>query len=126
MMEIRLEAKTLAIGVLLGAVITILLGADNIRDRATGRLITASTLVENAERTDYALTIPQSGVALVRTQNGDFFIVNPTSGMAVRVLHARRLSDDPTRNNRDYRGKQFNYSVGVPIEEEQGGGNYGK
>ncbi len=122
MMEIRLEAKTLAIGVLLGAIITIVLGADAARDRATGRLINTSTLVENAERTDYALTIGQSGFALVRAQNGDFFVVNPASGMATRVLHSRRVSDDPTRSNRDYRGKQFNYSVGVPIEEEQGGG----
>jgi hypothetical protein len=125
MMEIRLEAKTLAIGVILGAVITILLGADVPRDRATGRLVTPSTLVENAERTDYALTVTQSGFALVRVQNGDFFIVNPTTGVATRVLHARRVNDDPTRSNRDYRAKQFNYSVGVPIEEEQGG-NYGK
>jgi hypothetical protein len=125
MMEIRLEAKTLAIGVLLGAVITILLGANTVRDRVTGRLVDTSTLVESAERTDYALTIGQSGWALVRTQNGDFFIVNPTTAMATRVLHARRLTDDPTRNNRDYRGKQFNYSVGAPIEEEQGN-NYGK
>jgi len=122
MMEIRLEAKTLAIGVLLGAVLTIVLGADAVRDRVTGRLINTSGLVENAERTDYALTIGQNGLALVRAQNGDFFIVNPTTGMATRVLHARRLSDDATRNNRDYRGKQFNYSVGVPVEEE--GGDY--
>jgi len=124
MMEIRLEAKTLAIGVLLGAVLTIVLGANNLRDRATGRLINPSTLVENAERTDYALTIGQSGFALVRTQNGDFFVVNPTTGMATRVLHTRRLTDDPSRNNRDSRGKQFNYSVGVPVEEE--GSDYAK
>jgi hypothetical protein len=121
MMEIRLEAKTLAIGVLLGAVITIALGADAVRDRATGRLVNTSALVENAERTDYALSIGQNGLVLVRVQNGDFFVVNPNTGMATRVLHARRLTDDPTRNNRDYRGKQFNYSVGVPIEEAQGG-----
>jgi hypothetical protein len=125
MMEIRLEAKTLAIGVLLGAVITVLLGADAIRERTTGRLINPNTLVESAERTDYALTLSQSGWALVRVQNGDFFIVNPNTGVATRVLHARRLNDDPTRSNRDYRAKQFNYSAGVPIEEEQGG-NYGK
>jgi len=124
MMEIRLEAKTLAIGVLLGAVLTIVLGVDAVRDRATGRLVNTSTLVENAERTDYALTIGQSGSALVRVQNGDFFIVNPASGMATRVLRSRRLGDDATRSNRDSRGKQFNYSAGVPVEEE--GGDYAK
>jgi len=129
MMEIRLEAKTLVIGILLGVVITIVLGSNGGRDgaivRATGGLVTSSSYVGNAERTDYALSIGQNGFALVRVQNGDFFIVNPLTGMATRVLHSRRLTDDPTRTIRDFRGLQFNYSVGVPAEAEKGG-DYGK
>ncbi len=122
-MEIRLEGKTLAIGLLLGAAITIALGVDG--TRPTPRLVDTSVTSGTADRTDYSLSINSGAMALVRVVNGDFFIVNPTTGMATRVLHSRRLSDDPTRSNRDYRGRQFNYSVGAPIEEEQGGG-YGK
>ncbi len=127
-MEIRLEGKTLAVGILLGVIITIALGADvgPQPQRPISRLIdTSGGISATADKTDYGLSMNGGAMALVRTQNGDFFIVSPVTGMATRVLHARRVSDDPTRSNRDYRGKQFNYSVGVPIEEEQGGG-YGK
>ncbi len=124
-MEIRLEGKTLAVGILLGVIITIALGADVTPQRPISRLLDTSGTSGTADKADFGLSVNGGGMALVRTQNGDFFIVSPTTGMATRVLHARRVSDDPTRSNRDYRGKQFNYSVGVPIEEEQGGG-YGK
>lgn len=121
-MEIRLDAKTLAIGVLLGAVITIALGINSVRDRATGRLLDTSSLSGTADKADFGLSVGGDGLALVRVQNGDFFVVNPRTGMAARVLRARKLGDDPTRN-RDSRGKPFNFIAVGPEEEDEGGYN---
>lgn len=122
-MEIRLDAKPLAIGILMGAAITIALGVDGVRDRATGRLVDTSSLSGTADKADFGLSLGGDGTALVRAQNGDFFIVNSRTAMATRVLHSRRLSDDPTRN-RDNKGRIFNYFIGAPVEESEGG--YGK
>ena len=119
-MEIRLEGKTLAIGILVGVIITISLGVDGVRDRATGRLVDTSAISDNSYRTDYSMAVGPDGMAFVRVQNGDFFVVNPKSGMAVRVLRARRLSDNPT-DKRESRGKQFNFFAEAPPEEETGG-----
>jgi len=117
-MEIRLEARTLAIGVLLGAVIVIALGANGVRDRATGRLVDTGSMSAVADKTDYGLSVPSDGMVLVRIQSGDFFIVNPKTGMAVRVLRAKRLSDEPTRQ-RDRSAKPFSYIVSGPPEETE-------
>ena len=85
-MEIKLEGKTLAIGVLLGVIITIALGIDSVRDRSTGRLVDTTTLSGTADKTDFGLAVGSEGMVLVRIQNGDFFVVSPKSGMAYRVL----------------------------------------
>ena len=116
-----MKVKTLAIGILLGAAIIIALGANG--ERPISRLVDTSPASGTADKADFGLSVNSGGMALVRTQNGDFFIVNPTTGVANRVLHARRVSDDPTRSNRDNKSKMFNYFVGVPVEEDS---SYGK
>ena len=117
-MEIRLEARTLAIGVLLGAVIVIALGASNVRDGAAVRQVGTGSMSAVADKADYGLSVPTNGLILVRIQNGDFFIVNPDTGMAIRVLRAKRLSDDPSRQ-RDRLAKSFSYITSEPPEEPE-------
>jgi hypothetical protein len=130
-MELKLDAKTLVIGILLGVVIMIVLGVDGAKDRGviTGQRADKTNLFGSSDRTDYGLAVGIDGMALVRVDNGDFYIVNPKSAMAMRVLRARRLSEEPSRANRDYargRDSQFNYYVAGPAEETDTTGNYGK
>ncbi len=123
-MELRLDTKTLAIGILTGVIITIALGVDGARDSETGRLVDTSKFAATADKTDYGLSINSNGMVMVRTNNGDFFIVNPESGMAVRVLHTRRISED-AEVKRDGRGRQFNFFTTGPTEEPSQGQGYG-
>lgn len=92
-MQLKLDVKTLVVGIALGVIITVVLGAG------TG----------SADADRFGIAIQDEGSALVRTSNGDFYIVNPENGMATRVLLRRSLNDTPTRN-RDSGGGPFSLS----------------
>lgn len=90
-MELKLDVKTLVIGIAVGVVVTAVIGAGN------------------SGESDFGIAIPSSGTnegsALVRTADDALYIVNPKSGMAVRVLHANIKSEPYDR--RDARGRAF-------------------
>ena len=98
-MRLKLDVKTLIAGFALGIIVTIAIGAGS----------------GGADADRFGISVDEKGLAVVRNRAGDFFIVNPITGMAVRVLHARRLSDDAGRS-RDSRGRIFNYNRGSEVQ----------
>ncbi len=93
-MELKLDVKTLVIGIAIGVAVTAVIGAGS------------------ADKADFGIAIPSSvaeGSALVRTADDALYIVNPKSGMAVRVLQASIRSDPYDR--RDNKGRPFSLSA---------------
>ncbi|MDD5326745.1 MAG: hypothetical protein PHY02_02900 [Phycisphaerae bacterium] len=91
-MELKLDAKTLVIGIALGIVATVVIGAGDMSE-------------DNA---DFGIAIPSGaaeGAALVKTVDDALYIINPRSGMAIRVLQAGIKSDYTDR--RESRGRPF-------------------
>ncbi len=93
-MQLKLDVKTLVIGIALGFIITIVIGAG-------GR---------SADSADFGIAIESKGAALVKTSNGSLYVVNPEEGMAIRVLHARNLGVD-FEDSRDAKGTPFSLST---------------
>ena len=97
-MELKLDIKTLVVGIVLGVIITVVLGAG----------------VGSADADRFGIAIENKGSALVKTQDGNFYIVNAENGVATRILEARSLSADPD-DQRPTKGNPFNISgPGVP------------
>jgi hypothetical protein len=91
-MELKLDVKTLVIGIALGIIITAVIGAG----------------VGSADKADFGIAIPSAtgeGSALVRTADDGLYVVNPKSGMAVRVLQAVIRAE--TSDRRDIKGRPF-------------------
>lgn len=86
-MELKLDVKTLVIGIVLGVIITAVIGAGS------------------ADKTDFGISVEDKGSALVRTSNGSLYIVNAKNGMATRVLHAS-IKADPD-DHREPKGNPF-------------------
>ena len=94
-MELKLDVKTLVIGIALGIIVTAVIGAG----------------VGSADKADFGIAIPSStgeGAALVRTSDDALYIVNSKSGMAIRVLQAS-INADPF-DRRNTKGKPFSLS----------------
>jgi hypothetical protein len=92
-MELKLDVKTLVIGIALGIIITAVIGAGS------------------ADKADFGIAISSSigeGSALVRTADDGLYIVNPKNGMAVRVLQAS-INAEPS-DRRNTKGKPFSLS----------------
>jgi hypothetical protein len=92
-MELKLDVKTLVIGIALGIIITAVIGAGS------------------ADKADFGVAIPSStgeGAALVRTADDGLYIVNSKSGMAIRVLQAT-INAEPS-DRRNTKGKPFSLS----------------
>jgi hypothetical protein len=92
-MELKLDVKTLAIGIAIGVIVTAVIGAGS------------------ADKTDFGIVIPSvtgEGAALVRTTDDGLYIVNSKSGMAVRVLQAGINAEISDRRNN--KGKPFSLS----------------
>jgi hypothetical protein len=92
-MELKLDVKTLVIGIALGIIITAVIGAGS------------------ADKADFGIAIPSSigeGAALVRTADDGLYIVNSKSGMAIRVLQAT-INAEPS-DRRNTKGKPFSLS----------------
>ena len=70
-MELKLDLKTLVIGIALGIIITLGIGA-----------------VSSVYYPPFAIPIRPDGTVLVKTQNGIFYIVSPLRAMASQVLEA--------------------------------------
>jgi hypothetical protein len=94
-MELKLDVKTLVIGIAVGVIVTVVIGAVG------------------ADRADFGIAIPSTlgeGSALVRTLDDRLYIVNGKTGMAVRVLLASSIRAEPG-DRRDTRGKPFSLST---------------
>lgn len=99
-MELKLDVKTLVIGIVLGVIITAALGAA----------------VGSADKTDFGIAVAFKGSAIVRADDGSLYVVNSENGMATRVMQRRTLSPDPD-DNRTSKGRIFNLSgVEQPAE----------
>jgi hypothetical protein len=89
-MELKLDVKTLVIGIAIGVIVTAVIGANG------------------AGEADFGIAIPSStgeGSALVRTADDSLYIINAKSGMAVRVLQAILRAEPMDR--RDAKGRPF-------------------
>jgi hypothetical protein len=95
-MELKLDVKTLVIGIAIGVIITAAIGAGS------------------ADKADFGIAIPSTteGSALVRTDNDALYVVNSKNGMAVRVLYGDLRTDPYDR--RDAKGKPFSLSGPEP------------
>jgi hypothetical protein len=91
-MELKLDVKTLVVGLALGVIITAAIGA-----------------VGSADKTDFGVALPFKGSAIVKTNDGSLFVVNSENGMATRVMQAKSLRTDPD-DNRSQSGRPFNLS----------------
>ncbi len=92
-MELKLDVKTLVIGIAIGVVVTVVIGAGS------------------ADKADFGIAMPSNtgeGAVLVRTSNDALYIVNSKNGMAVRVLQASINSEPSDRRN--IRGRPFSLS----------------
>jgi hypothetical protein len=100
-MELKLDVKTLVIGIAIGVVVTAVIGASDV----------------TAYKSDFGIAIPSAtgdGSALVRTADDGLYVINAKSGMAVRVLQAS-VRAEPY----DHRvaGSKFFY-LSAPSKEE--------
>jgi hypothetical protein len=92
-MELKLDVKTLVIGIALGIIITAVIGAGS------------------ADKADFGIAIPSAtgeGASLVRTADDGLYIVSAKSGMAVRVLQASIKANPQDR--RDTNNRPFSLS----------------
>ena len=89
-MQLKLDVKTLVVGILLGAAIAVAIGAD----------------IGSADAARFGIAITADGSALVQASDGSFFIVKPDNAMAVRVLEATSLKAEP-EDSRDAKGRPF-------------------
>ena len=89
-MQLKLDVKTLIIGIALGVILAIALGAD----------------IGSADAARFGIAIDPKGSAVVQTSAGDFYIVNAHNGMATPVLQVRSPNADPD-DARDSRGRPF-------------------
>jgi hypothetical protein len=92
-MELKLDVKTLVIGIAIGVAVTAVIGAGS------------------ADKTDFGIAISSTtgeGSALVRTADDGLYIVNSKNGMAIRVLQAS-INAEPS-DRRNTKGKPFSLS----------------
>lgn len=83
-MELKLDVKTLIIGIAIGIIVTAAIGAGS------------------SDESDFGIAIPSNtgeGSALVRTSDNSLFIVNARTAMAIKVLQAGVKSDPEDRRN---------------------------
>jgi hypothetical protein len=91
-MELKLDVKTLVIGIVLGIIVTAVIGANG----------------GSADKADFGIAIPSStseGSALVRTADDGLYVVSAKSGMAIRVLQAPLKAE--LLDRRDVKGRAF-------------------
>jgi len=77
-MQLKLDVKTLVVGIVLGIVLTAGLGAVG----------------GSADKTDFGLALTNQGFALVQTANGSFYVVDAEKSTAERVIDRSKGSRD--------------------------------
>jgi len=74
-MELKLDVKTLVVGIALGVILAATLGASG-----------------SADETDFGIAVPRGGFAVVKTGNGAFYLIDVEKGGAVRIADETRGS----------------------------------
>ena len=77
-MQLKLDVKTLVVGIVLGIILTAGLGAVG----------------GSADKTDFGLALTNQGLALVQTTDGSFYVVDAEKATAERVIDRSRGSKD--------------------------------
>lgn len=106
MMKLKLDVKTLVVGIALGVALAAVMGGT---DRIARPRPAETSHVGSADVSRFGMSIEERGYGLVRTDDGILYVVNPREGMAIRVLHARTPAVSP-KDSRDPRGRSFNLS----------------
>ncbi len=96
----KTEMKTLLLGILLGAALTLMIGA-----------------IGGASSSDFGFAIEPQGNALISTQDGGLYIVNPKTGMASRVVYAG-LDAEPDDSRKSRAKPLFLTGTGEKEESE--------
>lgn len=91
-MQLKLDVKTLVIGIALGIIVTVAIGAG----------------VGSADADRFGVAIQSQGNALVRTSDGSLYVVNPKEAMATQVLAFTNLGADPDDSRTTSRSMVFN------------------
>jgi hypothetical protein len=110
-MEIKLDVKTLIIGIAIGVVITAAIGAD----------------YGSASRADFGIAVPSAtgdGSALVRTSDDGLYIIYPKSAMAIKVLQAGPRAEPYDRREGRNRPFYLNMAAQPQPQPQEKGGNY--
>jgi hypothetical protein len=81
-MRITIDVKTLIVGIILGALIIMVAGSG----------------VGSADADRFGISIEKDGYALIRTQDGGFYVVNPKTAMGSRVMSYNNISSTPDSN----------------------------
>ena len=68
-MELKLDVKTLTIGILLGVLLAFAIGAN----------------VGSADNADFGIAVQNKGAAIVRTSDGSLYIIEPPRNRAERI-----------------------------------------
>ena len=98
-MEIKLDVKTLFLGILFGVMLTVLVGANG--QRAVSRGV-AST----ADKADFGIAVHEDARAVVRTTEGYLYTIDPDNSRARLVVY----------ESCRYKGRAFNLTL--PLREE--------
>jgi hypothetical protein len=88
-MQLKLDVKTLIVGIALGVIVTAAIGAS----------------VGAADAARFGIAIAQGGSAIVKTDTGGVYIISTKNGMATRVLLAGQGAEPGGR--RDSRAGPF-------------------
>ena len=81
-MQLKLDVKTLIVGIVLGVIITAAIGAGGSADSAA-----------------FGIAIESDGSALVKAHDDSLYIVDSKNGMATRVLYANINANPGDRRN---------------------------
>jgi len=91
-MEIKIDVKTLVVGIVLGIVLTVSLGAVG----------------GSADKADFGIAIPNQGFAFVQTTDGSFYVVDVEKATSELVMDESKGSrggaftiNSPGRKTRD-------------------------
>ena len=90
-MQIKIDVKSLVVGLVLGAVVFLVMGQ----------------VYEGAGRTDYGLAVDRTGFAIVRDKNNIIYVVNPQTESATMVQY----------DNGPYKGRVMDLDANIPTGE---------
>lgn len=91
-MQSKLNIKNLVIGMVLGMIVTIAIGAG----------------VGSADADRFGIAIEKDGWALIRSSDGSLYVVDPKEGMAAQVMVFSSLNSNPSDRRSTSKGTVFN------------------